>query len=183
MMKPNQSDRLAAGSSARRSEGANLADELLKAAAIINWPRTPELREFESIAELLFAPGYYAAEELMGASTAGRTQLYKLLAAGKPGGPRLMRKIIDSEAPPTELEDKQAPPYEELDIFAAAEAIKFLRGVGEILRPSQEAVNIFCEALRDGGKARPPHTPFLLPKPAEAPRSPQDAVRKRAQYC
>ena len=65
-----------------------------------------------------------------------------------------------------------------MDTFAAVEANKFSRGVGEILRLSQGAANPSCEALREGGQARPEYVPFFPPKLADSPWSPQDTARK-----
>ena len=92
-----------------------------------------------------------------------------------------MRAIIDSEGPQTDLESKKLPPCKEMDAFAAVEANEFSRGAGEILRLSQGAVNLFCEALREGGQAGPAYIPFSPPKLPDAPGSPQDAGSKRAQ--
>ena len=52
--------------------------------------------------------------------------------------------------------------------------------MGELLRPRQEVVNLFPEALREGSKAVPPYTPFLAPKLRGAPWTLQDPDHKRA---
>ena len=51
------------------------------------------------------------------------------------GWARLMRTILGAEAPPTEVEVKEASPYKEVDILAAIKANRMLRGIVEILRP------------------------------------------------
>ena len=53
-------------------------------------------------------------------------------------------------------------------------------GIGGLLRPRQEAVNLFPEALREGSKAAPPYAPFLAPKLGEAPWAIQGPAHKRA---
>ena len=78
------------------------------------------------------------------------------------------------------MEAKKFLPYKEVNIFGAIRAHPSLSGVGELLRPRQEAVNIFSEALRGGSKATPPYTPFLAPKLGESPSAPHDPARKRA---
>ena len=60
-------------------------------------------------------------------------------------------------------------PYKEANIFAAVRAHPALSGVGELLRPRREAVNMFPDALHEGSKATPPRTPFLAPKMGESP--------------
>ena len=42
---------------AKRPDFMNLADELSRTAEGFEWPRAPELKEFESIAELIVAEG------------------------------------------------------------------------------------------------------------------------------
>ena len=94
----------------RRSDAAILADELAKSAGQINWPRLPGLKEFEQKAETIPPAGYYSSEELADASSTERQQLYKLLADGRPGWSRLLRKILGAKAPPTEVEIKKSSP-------------------------------------------------------------------------
>ena len=88
-----------------------MADDLSQLAEQINWPRLPELKGFEQMAEILLSAGYYSADELADASWTERQQLYKLLAEGRPGWARLLCKILDARAPPTEVEFRKAPPY------------------------------------------------------------------------
>ena len=119
----------------RRSDAAVMADDLSQLAERINWPRLPELKEFEQMAELILSAGYYSSEELADTSSTERQQLYKLLAEGRPGWPRLLRKILGAKAPPTEVEIKKALPFSEIDIFGAIKAHPALSGIGELLRP------------------------------------------------
>ena len=164
----------------RRSDAAIMADDLSQLAERINWPRLPELKEFEQMAELILSAGYYSADELADTSSTERQHMYKLLAEGRPGWPRLLRKILGAKAPPTEVEIKKAFPFSEVDIFGAIKSHSVLSGLGELLRPRQEAVNIFSEALYEGSKAIPPYTPFVAPKLWEAPWTLQDPAHKRA---
>ena len=53
-------------------------------------------------------------------------------------------------------------------------------GIGELLRPRQEAANLLSDALHGGGEACPPSVPFLPPKLGEAPWAPQDPASRRA---
>ena len=176
------SDRLPSATPLRRSEAALFADELAKAAELIAGPRMPETREFEGAAELILAAGHYAIEELLDTSTAERAQLYKLMAECKAGWARMLRKIIDSEAPPTELEVKKAAPYKGVDIIAAVKAHRCLSDIGEISRHSQEAVALCSEDIQEGTKARPPYISFLPPKLRESPRSLQYPGRKSSGW-
>ena len=113
-------------------------------------------------------------------STAGRDQLYKVLSGGRAGRARPLRKILDAKAPPAEAEVKQTLPYSGADILGAIRAHPALTRSGELLRPRQDAANLFPEALREGSKATPPYTPFLAPKLGGAPWALRDPARKRA---
>ena len=84
-----------------------LADELAKSAEQINWPRLPELKEFEQMAEMVLSAGYYSPEELADASSAERAQLYKILSGGRAGWARLLRKILDATLPAAEVETEK----------------------------------------------------------------------------
>ena len=103
-----------------------------------------------------------------------RAQLYKALADGRPGGARPLRKMLDSEAPLTEAEPEKAPQPNGVDVFAAIKSNRTLQGVGELLRPRQEAVDLLPDALREGSSACPPYVPSLSPQIGEVPRAPQD---------
>ena len=94
------------------------------------------------MAELILSAGYYSADELADTSSMERQQLYKMLSGGRPGWDRLLRKISDAKAPPTEVEIKKALPYSEINIFGAIKAHPALSGIGELLRPRQEAANL-----------------------------------------
>ena len=80
----------------KRPEHMNLADELARTAEAITWSRAPELREFESTAELIVTEGNYDMADLVDASANERTQLFKRLAEDKAGRDRALRKISDS---------------------------------------------------------------------------------------
>ena len=55
----DSSDRLPTSPTApRRSDAAIMADDLSQLAERINWPRLPELKEFEQMAELILSAGY-----------------------------------------------------------------------------------------------------------------------------
>ena len=130
-----------------------MADELSRLAEQINWPRLPELKEFEQMAEMILSAGYYSSEELADTSSAERQQLHKISSGGRAGWARLLRKILDAKAPPTEVEIKKALPYSEVNIFGAVKAHPSLSGIGDLLRPRQAAANLFSEALYEGSKA------------------------------
>ena len=87
-----------------------MADDLSQLAERINWPRLHELKEFEQMAELILSAGYYSSEELADASPTERHQLYKLLAEGRPGWSRLLRKILDAKAPPYRGRNQKSSP-------------------------------------------------------------------------
>ena len=75
---PDSADRLPSTSpTPRRSDAAIMADDLSQLAERINWPRLPELKEFEQMAELILSAGYYSSEELADTSPTERQQLYK----------------------------------------------------------------------------------------------------------
>ena len=108
---PDSADMLPSTSpTPRRSDAAIMADDLSQLAERINWPRLPGLKGFEQTAEMILSAGYYSTDELADASLTERQQLYKLLAEGRPGWARLLRKILGAKAPPTEVEVKKAPP-------------------------------------------------------------------------
>ena len=139
-----------------RSDSALLADELSKAAEMIYWPRMPELKEYEAVADQMIIAGHCGLEGLMDISSSERPQLYGTLAERKPGWARRWREMPDAKAPPMETGQKKAAPSKEFDIFATSKAKKALAGNGEILRQRQEAVNLFCEASYEGAKSFPP---------------------------
>ena len=85
-----------------RSDAGPLAVELPRVAGSIKRPRAPELREFNQMAGLIIAAGYYNKEERAGASTSGRAQSYKALSDARPGWARLLRKMLNAEPPPEE---------------------------------------------------------------------------------
>ena len=96
-----------------------MADELSRLAEQIDWPRYPELKEFEQMADTILSAGYYSAEELADTSSTERQQLYKISSGGRAGRARLARKILDAKAPPPEVEIKKSPPFSEVNIFGA----------------------------------------------------------------
>ena len=111
----------------RRSDASIMADELSRLAEQINWPRVPELKEFEQMADTILSAGYYSAEELADASLAERQQLYKISSDGRAGWARLLRKILDAKAPPTEVEIKMLKWKEELSAFSRIRMGKWRR--------------------------------------------------------
>ena len=112
--------------------------------------------------------------------SAERTRIYKIFPEGRAGRARLLRKNLDAKPPPAEAEVKKSPLYKEGDIFGAIRAHPSLSGIGELLRPRQGAANLFPEALREGSRATPPHTPFLAPTLGDSPWALQDPARKKA---
>ena len=66
-MKESKDDMLPTTSSSepKRSDTTTLADELLRAADKIKWPRSPEIGALEHMAELSHIAGYYCLEDLM----------------------------------------------------------------------------------------------------------------------
>ena len=91
-----------------------------------------------------------------------------------------MGEMLDSRVSKAETEQGKATAYKEIGICAAIKGKNALAGIGEILRPRQEAVNLLFEGSRRGSKACPPYVPFLLPKLHSAPRAIQDPAHKRA---
>ena len=77
-----------------------MAGELSKVADIINWPRIPDPKEFEGIADHIIVTVSNGMEELMDTLAADSTQLRRVSAVEKPGWVRLMRKMVASKAPP-----------------------------------------------------------------------------------
>ena len=94
----------------RSSDASILADELAKSAGQINWPRLPELQEFEQKAEMIISAGHYDSAEFADASTAERTPLYKNLSAGLSGRARLLRKVLGAKSPPAEVGAEKSLP-------------------------------------------------------------------------
>ena len=116
-------------STERRPERQNLADELSLAADGLAWSRRPELKECEASAEVIAAEGYSDMADLADTSANEPTQLFKLLAEGKSGRARTLRKILDPKQLATEIETKKAPAYKEIAISAAIENRKRLSGL------------------------------------------------------
>ena len=94
-----------------RPDAVILADELPKAADMINWPRMPELKESEKTAGHIAVARYCGAEEPMDTSAPERPQLRKSVAWRKPGWALLLRKMLDAKAPPTETGLEEAFPF------------------------------------------------------------------------
>ena len=117
---------------------------------MINWPRMPDLKGFEGMADHIGLAAYYRMEELMDTSAPERPQLLKTLAAQKPGRARPLRRTLDAKALPAGTELKRTAHFKEIDIFATFEDNEAVAGIGKVLRPCQEAVNLFRETLRGG---------------------------------
>ena len=108
-----------------------------------------------------------------------REPLYKTLATDRPAWARVSRNMLDFEAPPVETK-AEPPSFTKVDTFAALQSIDASSGMGDILRPRQEAVNMFSAALRGGNKFGSPCTASLGPELSEVRWTPEDAARKRA---
>ena len=113
---PQQNDLLpSASSTARRSERHGLAEELGVAGEALTWSHKPEVKEYDAMAEVILAEGYYDMADLADTSAHERTQLYKRLAESKAGRARILRKILDSKQLATEIETKKTPSFKEID--------------------------------------------------------------------
>ena len=62
-----------------------------------------------------------------------------MLAGEKWGWARMMGGLLDSKAPPADIEHKDTIASEEIDRFGAVKSNKPLRDIGKILRPRREA--------------------------------------------
>ena len=133
-----------------QSDAIILADDLSRADDAIKWPRVPEICDLGKIAEYVLLAGYYCLGDFMGTSISGRAQSYKVSADERPSWSRATRKLPDSKAPPTETHPKKSPSFREMDIHSAAQSIRALKGIQHILRPRQEAANMFSEARHEG---------------------------------
>ena len=91
---------------------------------------------------MIVSAAYYNVEEITDTSTAGRAQLYKILAEGGAGWSRVLRKMLATESRPTEVEAKKSLPNKGVATFAAVRANPALSGIGELLRPRQGAVGL-----------------------------------------
>ena len=131
------------------------------------------------MAEMILIAGYYPSEELADASSAERAQIYKILAGGRAGWGDSEREAPPHPYPPAEAEAKKSLPHKEANIFGAIRAQPSLSVVGGLLRPRQEAANLFPDALREGSRATPPRTPFLAPTLGDSPWALQDPARKK----
>ena len=63
-----------------RTDNKILADELSKTADMINWPRVPEFKKFEAMADQMHLASYYGADELIDTSAYEREQLCEVLS-------------------------------------------------------------------------------------------------------
>ena len=98
-----------ASPTAKRPTRQNLSDELGLAAEALTWSYKPEVKEYEAMAEVILAEGYYDMADLADTSAYERIQLYKRLAESKAGRARILRKISDSKQLATEIETKKTP--------------------------------------------------------------------------
>ena len=92
----------------------------------------------------------------------------------------MFRKVLGAKSPPTEIEVGKPLTYRGGDVFAVIGANAALQGIGALIRPRQEAADLFPEALREGSEATPPFTPSVAPKLSEDPRALQGPVRRKA---
>ena len=105
---PQQNDVLpSASTTARRSERQSPAGELGLAAETLTWSRKPEIKEYDAMAEVIAAEGFYDMADLADASAAERTQLAKRLAETKAGRARILRKISDWKQLAAEIETRR----------------------------------------------------------------------------
>ena len=88
----------------------------------------PKPKELEATADHVMIACFYGMGELMDASAPERPQLHKTLGGQKPGRARLLRKILDAEAPPTATEPKKTAPFTEIGILATIKANKASSG-------------------------------------------------------
>ena len=89
--------------------------------------------------------------------------------------------MLGAKAPPTGAEIKKAAPFKGIHIFATIKACRaYLEGLGAVLRPRQEAVNISSVALYEGIRACPPYIPPARPQLFDAPWATQGPARERA---
>ena len=156
-----------------------MADGLSKVADKLQWCRQPEVLEFDKMAEVCPIAGYCCLDEVMDTSAVERELLYKALIAERPAGARASRKIPDSKAPPIEPKVKGTA-FKEVEIYVKLKARNLLSGVGDILRPRREAVNMYSAVLHGAMMAEPLFPAFLQPMLDEVPWAPRNAARNRA---
>ena len=131
----------------------------------------PDLKEFEAMADHIIAAGFYSTGEMIGTTNAERAQLCMIMAEGRAGCARLIRKMLGAEAPRTEAGVKKVVPFKGVGIFVSIKANEASEGFVDSLRPRQGAANIFSEALYEGNRACPPYSPFEL-QSSPTPRGP-----------
>ena len=120
-------------------------------------------------AELITIAGYCCSEGLINTSDSQRTPKCKISSKERPSWPRAMRKISDPRDPPLEPPAQKQVSFQEVDIYAAAEANKAFRGIGEICHPRQGEANVFSDALGEASADLPPYAPFVAPKLSGVP--------------
>ena len=88
------------------------------------------MSERERVAEICTTSGYSRLKEVTGTSAVERDLSYKTPAGGRPAGVRVVRKILDSGAPPV---DTKAKPLSDkgVDIYATVLGIDTLSGIGD----------------------------------------------------
>ena len=69
-----------------------------------------------------------------------------------------MRKILDSRASPRAARPRDSS-FQETDIFPTTERNKSLEGIGDLLRPKEQAANLFLAAAHEVRAADPRYTP------------------------
>ena len=137
-----------------RSDTLSLSDELSRSADTIKWSRGPEMRNLGEMFEIATVADYYCLEDPTGTSASERAQLYKVLPECA------IRKILDSRAPPMAPPIEKQTSLKEVDAYTAVTANEAIRGIGEVLRPRQDAAAQFSESLRGGRTAPPPCKDF-----------------------
>ena len=103
-----------------------------------------------------------------------RGHVYPLLRSSGPSWGRAMLKIPHSRAGPHAAQPKYAGSLQEVNV-------RTLRGIGEVLRPRQEAADLFPAAAHEAGTAYPPRTPPLEPQLHTA--LPTKKVTRRKSYA
>ena len=133
-----------------RTDATILADELSRTSDETHWHRVPEMEEFEATAEQMLVAGYHSMDEILDTSSYERAQLYKMLPQEKPSRARLIRTILDARSPPADSAAERSVFFKEIDIYAAIQAAEALSGIGDALKPRQEAAIYFAKLYTKG---------------------------------
>ena len=141
----------------------------------------PDIREFWQRADLISAPGYQGAGDLMYTPASERAPFYKILSAGRAGWAGLMRKMLSAKAPPAEVESKVVASRKEVDKFVATERKGLLAALAISCdlakKPSASLLKLCVRA------ARPflPVYPSSIPSSGTLPGLPKTQLAKELQ--